>query len=79
MRGNSIIIVEDKGSGMSVVQYLKRDGINIISYKPESPKERWASIASPRSRLVMRWSHAGAWPPDFQAECMAFPNGRQYG
>jgi len=77
VRGNSIIIVEDKGSGMSVAQDLKRDRINIISYKPEGSKEQRASIASPQIEAgnVLVPTQA-PWLPDFQAECMAFPNGR---
>lgn len=75
--GNAVIIVEDKGSGMSVAQDLKRDGINVISYKPETSKEQRASIASVQIEsgnvLLPREAH---WLADFQSECLAFPNGR---
>ncbi len=75
--GNAVIIVEDKGSGMSVAQDLKRDGINVISYKPETSKEQRASIASVQieSGNVLL-PHEAHWLAEFQSECLAFPNGR---
>lgn len=75
--GNSVIIVEDKGSGMSVAQDLKHDGINIIGYKPESSKEYRASIASSQIEVGnVLLPRAAAWLAEFQAEALAFPNGR---
>lgn len=62
---------------MSVAQDLKRDGINIIGYKPESSKEQRASIASfqiEAGNLLL--SRQAPWLSEFQAECLAFPNGR---
>lgn len=75
--GNAIILIEEKGSGMSVAQDLKRDGINVIGYKPESSKEQRASIASLQiEQGNVYLPRVARWLPDFQAECLQFPNGK---
>lgn len=73
----AIILVEDKGSGMSVAQDLSRDGIGVIKFKPEADKEMRASIASdqiePGNVFLPRQAH---WLAAFLSECAAFPRGR---
>ncbi len=73
---SAVILVEDKGSGMSVAQDLIRDGIGVIRFKPEGSKELRASLASDQIEAGNVFLPRNApWLKDFEIECIAFPNG----
>lgn len=73
-----IILIEDKASGQSLIQDLKRDGIyNIEAVKPDADKitrmhAQTALIANGQV-FVPFDAH---WLPDFLQELIAFPKGR---
>jgi predicted phage terminase large subunit-like protein len=73
---HAFIIVEIKGSGMSVADDLQRDGVRVIRFKPDADKETRAALASDRIQVgnVLLPTQAD-WLPDFRLECLAFPNG----
>lgn len=70
------ILVEDKGSGMSVAQDLIREGIGVVKFKPKDDKVSRASIASDQIQAgnVLRPKEA-RWLSEFEMECCAFPRG----
>ena len=70
------ILIEDKGSGTSLIQDLKADHLYPIAIEPEGDKVVRMSACSARieagSVLLPR---NAAWLDPFRAELMAFPNG----
>ena len=70
------ILIEDKGSGTSLIQDLKADHLYPIAIAPEGDKVVRMSACSARieagSVLLPR---NAAWLDQFRAELMAFPNG----
>jgi predicted phage terminase large subunit-like protein len=71
------LVIEDKGSGMSLIQDLKREGIYPVAFKPEGDKimrmsAQSACIEAGRVHLPKR----AAWLDEFRRELMAFPAGR---
>jgi predicted phage terminase large subunit-like protein len=71
------MLVEDKGSGTSLIQDLRRDGVPVISIKPEGDKvsRLFANQAQFESGSV--WFPQDAdWMPDLVSELMAFPSVR---
>ena len=74
---SSHMLVEDKGSGTSLIQDLRRDGVPVISIKPEGDKvsRLFANQAQFESGSV--WFPQDAdWMPDLVSELMAFPSVR---
>jgi predicted phage terminase large subunit-like protein len=74
---SSHMLVEDKGSGTSLIQDLRRDGVPVISIRPESDKvsRLFANQAQFESGSV--WFPQNAdWMPDLVSELMAFPSVR---
>jgi predicted phage terminase large subunit-like protein len=74
---SSHMLVEDKGSGTSLIQDLRRDGVPVISIRPEGDKvsRLFANQAQFESGSV--WFPQDAdWMPDLVSELMAFPSVR---
>jgi predicted phage terminase large subunit-like protein len=71
-----VVLIEDKGSGMSLIQDLKREGVYAIGIKPEGDKVVRMSACSDRieagSVFVPR---SARWLDTFRDEVLAFPNG----
>lgn len=70
------VLIEDKGSGQSLIQDLKRDTkIPIIGIMPVADKITRASAASPAVEAgKMMLPQAAPWLNDFEAELLSFPN-----
>jgi predicted phage terminase large subunit-like protein len=68
------LLIEDKGSGMSLIQDLRREGIRAIGVKPTTDKilRMNAHTARIEAGYVYRPRRA-PWLNDFQKEAMAFP------
>lgn len=74
---SAIILVEDKGSGISVAQDLRLQGVKIVSFKPEGSKEMRASLASDQFEAGMVHLPKNAnWVDEYEAELLAYSNGR---
>lgn len=73
----SALVIENKGSGMSLIQDLKRDGIYPLAHDPDRDKAIRMAAETPRieSGSVFLPNQAG-WMDDFRLELMAFPQGR---
>ena len=71
------LVIENKGSGMSLIQDLQRDDIHPIAIKPEGDKimRMLAQTPAIEAGSVLLPKRAG-WLQDFQQELMAFPAGR---
>lgn len=70
------ILIEDKGSGTSLLQDLRHDQVFALPIQPEGDKVvRMAasSVAIEDGRVLLPAS--APWLDDFQAELLAFPNG----
>jgi predicted phage terminase large subunit-like protein len=71
------LVIENKGSGMSLIQDLKREGINAIAVDPEGDKAMRMNAQTARieagSVLLPRQA---AWLDEFRAEILPFPAGR---
>jgi predicted phage terminase large subunit-like protein len=73
----SQILIEDKGSGTSLIQDLRRDGIAVVAIKPEADKitRLYADQAQFESGSV-HFPEKAPWLGDLIAELLAFPGGR---
>jgi predicted phage terminase large subunit-like protein len=71
---NYALLIEDKGSGMSLIQDLKREGIRAIAVKPDKEKilRMNAHTAKIEAGYVDLPRHA-SWLEEFRRELMAFP------
>jgi predicted phage terminase large subunit-like protein len=74
---NCELVIENKGSGMSLIQDLKREGINAIAVDPEGDKAMRMNAQTARIEAgsVLLPGQAG-WLDDFRAEILPFPAGR---
>jgi predicted phage terminase large subunit-like protein len=71
------LLIENKGSGMSLIQELKRDGVHAIAINPEGDKVmRMTAQTSRIESGGVYLPHAAPWLEDFRTELMAFPAGR---
>ena len=75
--GSYALLIENKGSGMSLIQDLKREGIRAIEAKPESDKimrmnRHTVKIEAGYVHIPRRAS----WLDEFRKEIMAFPVGK---
>jgi predicted phage terminase large subunit-like protein len=70
------ILIEDKGSGTSLLQDLRTTSVYCIAIKPEGDKVVRMSACSDRieSGSVLLPRRAG-WLDQFRAELLAFPHG----
>jgi predicted phage terminase large subunit-like protein len=68
------LLIEDKGSGMSLIQYLRQAGIRAIKVNPEKEKilRMNAHTAKIEAGYVHLTRHA-SWLGEFRRELMAFP------
>ncbi len=70
------VLIEDAGSGTSLVQDLRRDGVFAVAIKPEGNKVVRMSTCSARIEdgcvLLPMAAH---WLDEFRSEVLAFPNG----
>ena len=70
-------IIEDKGSGTSMIQELQKSGIPVIEYGPEGSKEDRIVAQSARIEEGSVFIHRNAaWIDDFRMEVISFPHGR---
>ena len=73
----AVILLEDKGSGMSVAQDLGRGKVGVIRFKPEGSKIDRAAIASDQMQAGnVHLSREALWLAAFEIECSAFPQGK---
>jgi predicted phage terminase large subunit-like protein len=71
------VLVEDTGTGTSLVQELKGIVSGIIAVKPENDKVSRMAVASARFEAREIWfPDQAAWLPDLEAELFAFPGSR---
>ena len=70
-------MIENKGSGMSLIQDLKRDDIHAIKIDPDGDKvmRMNAQTAPIEAGSVLLPKRAG-WLDEFRRELLAFPAGR---
>jgi predicted phage terminase large subunit-like protein len=71
------LVIENKGSGMSIIQDLEREGISAIAVDPEGDKAMRMNAQTARIEAgsVLLPRQAG-WLDDFRAEILPFPTGR---
>ena len=76
-RGLRGIYIEDKASGQSLIQELKREsGVSIIPYRVSNDKVSRLTAVLPLIEGGRVFLPEGAsWLDDFYAECQAFPSG----
>jgi predicted phage terminase large subunit-like protein len=71
------ILVEDKGTGTSLVQELKRQIAGIIAVEPEGDKVARMAVASAKIEAgQVFFPEQARWLPDLEAELFAFPGSR---
>jgi len=71
------LLVENKGSGMSLVQDLKRDSIHAVGVDPEGDKVMRMNAQTARIEAgAVSLPSRAPWLDEFKREIMAFPNGR---
>jgi predicted phage terminase large subunit-like protein len=69
------VLIEDKGSGMGLIQDLKYDNLYPIAISPFEDKITRMSTCSSQieaGRIVL--PESASWLPDFKTELMAFPD-----
>ena len=71
------LLIEDKGSGTSLIQDLRHNGIHPIAIKPKAEKVMRANAHTARieAGAVFLPEHA-PWLEKFRREILAFPKGR---
>ena len=75
--GNYALLIENKGSGMSLVQDLKRDNIHAIAVDPEGDKVMRMNAQTARIEAgAVSLPSRAPWLDEFKREIMAFPDGR---
>jgi predicted phage terminase large subunit-like protein len=74
---NRVLLIENKGSGMSLIQDLRQLNIHAIPVVPEGDKiMRMARQTAHIEAGCVFLPASAAWLNDFRAELMAFPGGR---
>lgn len=72
------LLIEDKGSGMSLIQDLKREGIHAIPVKPTMDKVMRMNAHTARIEAsCVHLPRRAAWLEEFRRELMPFPAGKQ--
>ena len=70
------VLIEDAGSGTSLIQDLKAEGLRAIAVKPDGPKELRMSVQSAKIEAGHVFLPKNTpWLGEFEAEVMAFPHG----
>ena len=74
---NYALLIENKGSGMSLIQDLKSDHIPAIAVNPDGDKIMRMNRQTARIEAGSVWlpRHA-SWLDEFRRELLAFPAGR---
>jgi predicted phage terminase large subunit-like protein len=73
---NCSLLIENKGSGMSLIQQLRAEGISAISIQPEGDKRMRLNRNTPRIEGGCVYLPSTApWLEDFELEIAAFPGG----
>lgn len=68
------LLIEDKGSGMSLIQDLKGEGIHAIAVKPTMDKVMRMNAHTARIEAgCVHLPRLASWLDDFRKELMAFP------
>ena len=71
------VLIEDKGSGTSLIQDLKTEGLRCIAIEPEGDKVTRMSAVSARIEAgYVHLPEQAPWLPDFETEVLQFPRGR---
>ena len=72
------MVIEDKGSGTSLIQDLRREGVvRPIAFTPEGDKLTRMSAQSAKIEAgQVHLPKQASWLGDFKTELLAFPNGR---
>ena len=71
------LLIEDKGSGMSLIQDLKREGIHAIPVKPTMDKVMRMNAHTARIEAgCVHLPRRASWLEEFRKETMAFPVGK---
>ena len=74
---NYALLIENKGSGMSLVQDLKRDSIHAVGVDPDGDKVMRMNAQTARIEAgAVSLPRRAPWLDEFKRELMAFPNGR---
>lgn len=74
---NYALIIENKGSGMSLIQDLRRDGIYAIGVAPEGDKTMRMSTQTARIEAgAVLLPKRAPWLDEFRRELLAFPASR---
>jgi predicted phage terminase large subunit-like protein len=73
-----VVLIEDKASGTSLIQYTKKDGVQgVVGVQPEADKKTRMYSQTPKleaKSLIIPQS--APWRSDFLKEYLIFPNGR---
>ena len=71
------LLIENKGSGMSLIQELRREGIRAIEVKPEGDKiMRMNAHTAKIEAGYVHIPRRASWLDEFRKEAMAFPVGK---
>jgi predicted phage terminase large subunit-like protein len=71
------LLIEKKGSGLSLIQDLYRDNIHAIGVKPEGDKIiRMAAQAAPVEAGAVHLPATAPWLDEFKKEILSFPRGK---
>ena len=74
---NYALLIENKGSGMALIQELKRDNIHAIAVNPEGDKVmRMNAQTTPIEAGAVWLPRQASWLEEFRRELLAFPTGR---
>lgn len=74
---DATVLIEDRGTGTSIAQELKRELRGVVPVKAVAEKKERAMLASIKiERGEVFLPHEASWLADFKAECLAYPNGR---
>jgi predicted phage terminase large subunit-like protein len=77
---DAVTLIEDKGSGMSLIQDLREARVKAIGIKPQSDKVTRLSACAPHfesgSVFFPGRDQNAPWLNDLEAELLAFPGGR---
>jgi predicted phage terminase large subunit-like protein len=71
------LLIENKGSGMSLVQDLGNDGIHAVAVDPEGDKVMRMNAETARIEAgAVSLPRRAPWLEELKRELLAFPNGR---
>ena len=71
------LLIENKGSGMSLIQDLRHDHIHAIGIKPEGDKTmRMVAQAAHIEAGAVHLPTTAPWLDEFKKEILSFPRGR---